>query len=436
MNETITKQLFQFIEHSPSCYHVIDTMKKELTASRYEELFEYECWQLKAGGKYYVTRGDSSIIAFSLPQILNGGFHITASHSDSPAFKLKEHAEMDSENNYVKLNTEKYGGMLMGSWLDRPLSIAGRICIQKDDFISSRLVNIDRDLVLIPNLAVHMNRESGDGQKYNPQIDLLPLYGELAAKGSLIKHIAEAAAVPIQSIISSDLFLYNRMQGSVWGANHEFISCPRLDDLQCAFSSLKGLLDAEPKKAIAVHCVLDNEEVGSSSKQGAASTFLADTLHRISLGLNIGEEQYHQILARSFMISADNAHAVHPNQPQKADPTNRPFMNKGIVIKYSANQKYTTDAVSAAIFKTLCEKHDVPFQTFFNRSDMAGGSTLGNISSAQVPVNSVDIGLAQLAMHSPYETAGVKDTVYLIEVLKSFYESSIVVSKNSGYFLS
>ena len=296
-----------------------------------------------------------------------------------------------------------------------------------------RLVNIDRDLVLIPNLAIHMNRQLNEGYKYNPQTDMLPLYGDISSRDSFTNIIARAAEVKPDAVMGSDLYLYNRMPGTIWGADREYISAPRLDDLQCAFASLQGFLLSRPQFSIPVHCVLDNEEVGSSTKQGATSTFLKDTLRRICLGLNGVEEDYHRELSHSFMLSADNAHAVHPNQPQKSDPTNRPFMNNGIVIKYNGNQKYTTDGISAAIFKTICEEKHIPLQTYFNRSDMAGGSTLGNISSSQVSVNTIDIGLAQLAMHSPYETAGVKDTDYMIQAVAAFFDSSIQCCSDGDY---
>ena len=303
------------------------------------------------------------------------------------------------------------------------LSVSGRVIIKDEDngrFVS-KLVNVDRDLVMIPNLAIHMNREVNDGYKYNAQKDMLPIYGDITAKDTFMKTIAEAAGVAPDQILGHDLFLYNRQEGTVWGASGEFLSSGRLDDLQCAFASLKGFLAGEKKEYMAVHCVLDNEEVGSGTKQGAASTFLYDTLTRVHESLGMTKEDYLIHLADSFMISADNAHAVHPNYTEKADPVNRPFLNGGIVIKFNANQKYCTDGVSAAMFRDVCRQADVPVQTFTNRSDMLGGSTLGNISNTQVALNTVDIGLPQLAMHSPYETVGVKDTEYLIRAGEKFF---------------
>lgn len=416
------EELLQFLEESPSCFHAVFNMQEMLKAAGYTQLTEDSRWNLKKGGKYFVTRNGSSLAAFSIPAGEMNGFRILASHSDSPSFKIKENPEITVEDAYVKLNMEKYGGMLCAPWFDRPLSVAGRVIVKENETFLPKLVHIDRDLLLIPNLAIHMNREANNGYKYNAQKDLLPLYGEASAKGTFMKQIAEAAGVEEAEILGHDLFLYNREKGSIWGAAGEFISCGRLDDLQCAFASLKGFLAGEKKETLAVHCVLDNEEVGSGTKQGAASTFLYDTLTRINSALGFTAEDYHIQLAKSFMISADNAHAVHPNHPDKTDPVNRPYLNKGIVIKYNANQKYCTDGFSAAMFKDLCREADVPVQTFVNRSDMAGGSTLGNISNTKVALNTVDIGLPQLAMHSPYETAGVKDTVYLVKAAAKFFK--------------
>ena len=398
-------------------------MKSELLAVDFTELKENQRWNIECGKHYFVTRNDSSLIAFTIPENGINKMHILTSHSDSPTFKIKENPEIEVEKHYVKLNVEKYGGMLCAPWFDRPLSVAGRVIIKDktNGQFASKLVNIDRDLVMIPNLAIHMNREINSGYNYNAQKDLLPLYGCGSPKGTFMEQIAEAAGVEKDEILGHDLFLYNRQEGSIWGASEEFISSGRLDDLQCAFASLQGFLSGEKKDCMAVHCVLDNEEVGSGTKQGAASTFLFDTLIRVHEALGYDGEDYRVHLADSFMISADNAHAVHPNYTEKADPTNRPYLNEGIVLKFNANQKYCTDAVSAAMFRDLCKRADVPVQTFTNRSDMAGGSTLGNISNTQVALNTVDIGLPQLAMHSPYETAGVKDTEYLVRAAKEFF---------------
>ncbi len=430
--DTVQK-LFTFIEKSPSPFHAIENMKQELEGQGYIQLLEGSAWKLEEGGNYYVIRNSSAIIAFRIPKRDFLGFQIMASHSDSPSFRIKEYPEMEVENHYVKLNVEKYGGMLCAPWLDRPLSVAGRLVIREGNRLVTKLVNVDRDLCMIPNLAIHMNREANEGYKYNAQKDMLPLYGCESAKGTFMARVAETAGVEEEDIVGNDLFLYNRMKGSVWGASEEYISIGRLDDLQCAFASLQAFLQAADGESIPVHCVFDNEEVGSSTKQGAGSTFLFDTLLRINESLGRTSSQYRQALASSFMLSADNAHGVHPNQPEKACPTNRPYPNGGVVIKFSANQKYTTDGMAAAIFTQLCERAKVPYQTYVNRSDILGGSTLGNISGTQVSVNTIDIGLAQLAMHSPYETGGAKDTDYLIRVAKEFYQSSVVENGPGEY---
>lgn len=422
MYRKIAEELIGFIEKSPTCFHAVAAMKKILEENGYREILEKDRWELEKGGKYYVSRNDSALIAFAIPQGEAEGFRIMASHSDSPTFKIKENPEMDVDGKYVKLNVERYGGMICAPWFDRPLSVAGRVVVKENGKLKTKLVNVDRDLLMIPNLAIHMNREVNEGYKFNAQKDMLPVYGLHSAKGTFMKTIAEAAGVKEEEILGHDLFLYNRQKGCIWGAEGEFVSSGRLDDLQCAFASLKGFLEGKKEKYIGVHCVLDNEEVGSGTKQGAASTFLKDVLSRINSGLGQDQEDYLRKLAESFMVSADNAHAVHPNYTEKADPVNRPYINEGIVIKHSANQKYCTDGVSAAMFKDLCMQAEVPFQTFTNRSDILGGSTLGNISTTQVAVNAVDVGLAQIAMHSPYETVGVKDTEYLIKAAKRLFE--------------
>lgn len=436
MNIQHVEELFQFIENSPSCFHAIETIRKKLNGEGFIELVEGRSWQIEKGKKYYVTRNLSSIIAFKIPENDFKNFHIVASHSDSPTFKIKENAEIEVNNKYVKLNTEKYGGMICSTWFDRPLSIAGRILVKEGNLVKTHLVNIDKDLVIIPNLAIHMNRAVNDGYKYNAQIDMLPLYGDNTSKGSLMKTVAQSVGVEEDSILGTDLFLYNRMRGTKIGANSEYISSPRLDDLECAYASLSAFLSETNSNSASVYCVFDNEEVGSGTKQGADSTLLYDVLRRINMCLGNSEEDYYKLIASSFMVSADNAHALHPNYSDKSDPTNKVYINDGIVIKYNANQKYTTDAVSASIFKSICDSVNVPYQTFTNRSDILGGSTLGNISNAHVSLNTIDIGLAQLAMHSTYETAGAKDVTYLIEALKAFYNTSIEQVEDGQYIIN
>ena len=436
MNAQHIKELFQFIENSPSCFHAIETIREKLNDEGFIELVEGRSWQIEKGKKYYVTRNLSSIIAFKIPENDFKNFHIVASHSDSPTFKIKENAEIEVNNKYVKLNTEKYGGMICSTWFDRPLSIAGRILVKEGNLVKTHLVNIDKDLVIIPNLAIHMNRAVNDGYKYNAQIDMLPLYGDNTSKGSLMKTVAQSVGVEEDSILGTDLFLYNRMRGTKIGANSEYISSPRLDDLECAYASLSAFLSETNSNSASVYCVFDNEEVGSGTKQGADSTLLYDVLRRINMCLGNSEEDYYKLIASRFMVSADNAHALHPNYSDKSDPTNKVYINDGIVIKYNANQKYTTDAVSASIFKSICDSVNVPYQTFTNRSDILGGSTLGNISNAHVSLNTIDIGLAQLAMHSTYETAGAKDVTYLIDALKAFYNTSIEQVEDGQYIIN
>ena len=345
----ISKELMDFIKDSPTAFHVVKNFSTMLEKAGFIKLNERNKWKIEQGGKYYVTRNDSSIIAFQVPDNMDFyNFQIAAAHSDSPAFKIKENPEMVEDNNYVTLNVEKYGGMLMAPWLDRPLSVAGRVIVKDGNTLKPVLLNVDRNLCLIPNLAIHMNRNANNGISYNPQKDMIPLFGEIASKDKFDQIIANEAGVAIEDIISTDLFLYNRECGTIWGADNEFMSAPRLDDVMCAFSCIKALTDnKENNKSVNVCAIFDNEEVGSTTKQGADSSFLYDVLSRISMCMGKDSEDFIRVCASSFMLSADNAHAVHPNYKEKADPTNRPYMNKGIVIKYNANQKYTTDAISA-----------------------------------------------------------------------------------------
>lgn len=416
-----------FIKKSPTAFHAAANLKEILEENGYQELLEGQSWKIEPGKKYYVLRNNSSIIALNLGNNLeNYSFNVAASHSDSPAFKVKENAELEIKEKYVQLNTEGYGGMLCATWFDRPLSVAGRVIVKEDDRYVTRLVNVDRDLVMIPNVAIHMNREVNNGYAYNKQVDMLPLFGGSGCKkGDFKKLIARELDVEEKDIYGMDLYLYNRMEPSVWGAEEEFISCPQLDDLQCAYTSLQGFLKGHNDRSINVFACLDNEEVGSGTKQGADSTFLYDVLSRVNAGLGKDEEAFRRAAASSFMLSCDNAHAVHPNHPEKTDVNNCVYMNEGIVVKAHAGQKYTSDAVSIAVFRGICEKAGVPLQFFANRSDVAGGSTLGNISMSHISMNSVDIGLPQLSMHSTYETAGVKDSYYMIKAAEEFFNSHI-----------
>lgn len=427
------KEMLDFITKSPTCFHAAANLGEMLEKAGFQKLRENEEWKLEKGGRYYTERNDSSVIAFAIPakEADIKGFHMAAAHSDSPCFKIKEKPELTVEEHYLRLNTEKYGGMILSTWLDRPLSVAGRLAVRGEKGIESRLVNIDQDLCVIPNVAIHMNREMNKGVEYNPQVDMLPLFADAAfdaetvdgqpEKTTLLAVAAEAAGVDAEKILGEDLFLYTRQEGRFIGAKGEFVLSPRLDDLQSAFALTKAFTESRPGEYINLCAVFDNEEVGSGTRQGADSTFLEDVLQRITEGLQESHSTYLRWVADSFLISADNAHAVHPNHPEKADPTNRPYLNGGIVIKYHGSQKYTTDGISAARMKDYCERAKVPYQTYANRSDIAGGSTLGNISTAHVSVSSVDIGLPQLAMHSAVETAGMMDTEYAVRALKEFW---------------
>ena len=422
-----TKRLMAFLDASVSVYHAAAYLADTLEQAGYTRLSEGESWNLTAGGKYYLTRGGTAVLAFRVPETSPKGFLMTASHSDRPTFKVKENAELTGK--YTRLATEKYGGMLIAPWLDRPLSVAGRVLVETEDGVQSRLVDIDRDLMMIPNVAIHMNRQANEGYKWNPAVDTLPLLGGPDAAGKLNDLLEEAAG---GKILGHDLYLYIRQKATVWGMDEEYISSAALDDLQCAWGCTQGFLNAEDGNSIPVLCVFDSEEVGSSSVQGAASKLLETTLSRICAGLGLDEQV---MLSNSFMISADNAHAVHPNHPEFADANNAPVVNGGVVLKFNANLRYSTDGVSAAIFRKVCQKADVKVQTYCNRADIPGGSTLGNISLSHVSVPTADIGLPQLAMHSCYETAGVQDAIDLEKAMAAYYAGSLEVQGDDYYFI-
>lgn len=419
--DDISRDLIHFIAKSPSTFHAVRGIKAALLYAGFTEIREEDTWQIKKGGKYVVTRNGSALMAFTVPQEGAEAFHITASHCDSPTFKIKEDPEI-ADGPYVKLNVEGYGGMIMSTWLDRPLSVAGRLLVTENDHLAEKLVAIDGTMLVIPSVAIHMDRSVNQHKEWKVQKDMLPLYGMTGAKTPFMDVIAAAAKVKAEDILAHDLILYSRVPGTIWGEEREFISSPKLDDLQCAFACFRGFTQGQKEKYISVYALFDNEEVGSATSQGAGSTFLANTLERLARSLGYSYDETMAMIARSFMISADNAHSVHPNHPEYADPVNRPVINGGIVIKYSAAQKYATNAFSAAYFKKLCKDHDIPTQTFTNHSDNPGGSTLGNISNTVIAIPTVDIGLPQLAMHSSYETAGVKDTAYLVDAVTKFYE--------------
>ena len=421
-----TERLLQFLDASPSVYHAAANIENELKNAGYARLDEAEKWELIPGGKYYLTRGGSAVLAFRVPQGTPKGFMMSASHSDRPTFKVKENGELGGA--YTRLATEKYGGMIISTWLDRPLSIAGRVLVETENGVESKLVNIDRDLLLIPNVAIHMNRQINDGYKWNPAVDTNCLLGGKAAAGKLNELLEKEAG---GKILGHDLYLYVRQKATVWGIEEEYLCAPALDDLECAWSCTQGFLNASESTAIPVLCVFDSEEVGSNSVQGAASMLLQSTLERICAALGL---ETAQMLASSFMISADNAHAIHPNHPELADAANAPVLGGGVVLKFNASQRYTTDGISAAVLRSVCKKAEIPVQTFYNRADMPGGSTLGHISLTHVSVPTADIGLAQLAMHSAYESAAVSDAIALEKAMAVFYSSALEM-KETGFCL-
>lgn len=414
------KDLLTFISESPSRFHAVDNLGRELAEAGYTRLAESAAWDIVPGGKYYVTRNGSALLAFRVPKADFAGFMISASHSDAPTFHIKQNAELSGPENYIRINTEKYGGLICAPWFDRPLTIAGRVLVKTDSGAETRLAYVDKDLLMIPNVAIHMNRNVNDGYKYDPKCDTIPLMGLGESKNALRTIIAQTVGCAEDEILGHDLYLCIRQQGLVWGANNEFISSPALDDLQCAYGCFRGFLEASESESLPIYALLDNEEVGSLTKQGADGTFLADTVARICTAL--GRDQ-RTALANSFMVSADNAHAVHPNHPEYTDATHRPVMNGGVVIKHGT--RYATDGVAQAIFTLLCERAGVPVQHFSNRSDLAGGGTLGLIANAHLSMNTVDIGLAQLAMHSCMETAGAEDTDHLVRAMTAFYSASL-----------
>ena len=432
MGRNYSKELLRFIASHPSVYHVVEGQKQLLLAAGYQQLLESDPWPLQEGGKYFVTRNGSAILAFRVPVKSFSGFMIMASHSDSPALKVKEHPDITAGGMYKTLNVELYGGALLAPWFDRPLSVAGRMFVRTETGVACKLVQVDRDLLLIPSLAIHMDRTVNSGHEYKVQRDLLPLYGTADA-GDFISLVAKESGIDPNTVAGHDLYVYNRQAPSIWGAQGEFMSSPRLDDLQCAWSSLMGFLESQDAANIPVHIVFDNEEVGSMTKQGAASTFLRDTLRRITESLGLSESEYLAKLPQSFMLSGDNAHAAHPNYMDKCDPVNHPRLGGGVVIKYSGSQKYTTDAASAAIVGILAEQAGVKVQVFTNHSDIPGGATLGNISAQQVPITTADVGIAQLAMHSPYETCGTRDTAELVALARKLFSSTLIETADSCY---
>ena len=414
-----TQALRAFLDQAHSVYHAQQGLVQQLKAAGFQPLQEQETWQIAPGGRYYVTRGDAAVMAFRVPQGVPTGFMMSASHLDRPCFKVKENGELTGT--YTRLAVERYGGMILSTWLDRPLSIAGRVAVQTEQGIRTQLVDIEQDLLLIPNVAIHMNRQVNDGYKWNPAVDLLPLLGGKEAAGRLEAMLEEQAG---GKILGRDLYLYIRQKSSVWGVNQEYLSSAALDDLECAWACTQGFLEAADSQAISVLCLFDSEEVGSGSVQGAGSTLLADTLHRIC---QAGGWDLRQLLAQSFLVSADNAHALHPNHPEFSDAANAPVMGGGVVIKHNASMSYCTDGVAAGLFRSICQRAEAATQSYYNRADLPGGSTLGHISLAHVSVPTVDIGLAQLAMHSSFETGAISDIEALVKAMTALYSTALEV---------
>ena len=428
--------LVEFSQESVTPFHAAATAESWLRAAGFTRLEEADYWNLEPGKGYYTTRNGSSVVAWRVPDHAIGGWRIVASHSDSPTWKIK--TDIVENDGCRRLSVEGYGGMIMSTWLDRPLTVGGRVIVKTEDGIESRLVCIDRDLLVIPSLAIHFQRDINKGHTFNPQVDMQPLWGPAGSR-TLTDLVAEELGVDTADILDSDLQLVTRQAPTQIGPDGEFFMAPRIDDLECAATTLLGFLDAaaEADSACApVWAMLDNEEVGSSSRMGAESSYLRDVLDRIVDSIPHSGQAMHRAMANSFMLSADNAHATHPNFPQKSDPCAPVRLGGGVVLKYNASQKYTTNAVSGAIFRAICEKADVPVQVFTNRADEAGGSTLGNLQSHTLPIPMADIGLAQLAMHSAVETASVADAEAMTKAVAAFYRVHLRALGDGTYTLA
>ncbi|AIY80390.1 M18 family aminopeptidase [Clostridium botulinum] len=422
------KDLLNFINNSKSAFHSAHEVKSILDKEGFVEIKECDKWDLKHGGKYYVMKNESAIIGFEIGSgdIAEEGFRLIGAHTDSPGFRIKPHAEMTVEDHYVKLNTEVYGGAILSTWFDRPLSIAGRVTLKGSNPLKPqvKLVDLNKPILIIPSLAIHMNRTINEGYEYNKQKDTLPLLtmatDKLEKDGYLLKLIAESLNVKEKEIVDFDLFVYEYEKGCLFGMNEEFISAGRLDDLWMVYAGLVALLQSKSNKATKVLVALDNEEIGSLTSQGANSSLLENILERITLALGKDREDFKRSLSNSVMISADLAHALHPNYIEKHDPTNRPLVGKGPVIKIAASGSYSTDSYAAAIFKQVCKNADVPCQEFVNRSDVKGGTTIGPITASKLNIPVIDMGAPLLSMHSVRELASVKDNEYTIKAFTEF----------------
>ena len=425
------QDLFSFISASPAAPGAVAEAVRRLRAAGFSPLPEGEAWHLAAGGGYYTVRNLTSVIAFRIPAREPSGAMILAAHSDSPSFAVGAAPAERRDGRYTRISVEKYGGMLCSTWFDRPLSVSGVLTVRTDAGVKLLPVTVDRDLLVIPSLAIHMDRQANENATYRASVDMQPLFGDEAAP-DLISVLAETAGVAPADVVSCETWLYLRESPRQIGARGEYILSPRLDDLMCAWGGLSGFLDAPATSAVQVYALFDSEEVGSATYQGAGSDFLSATLTRIADLLGMTGEERARFFARSFLVSADNAHAAHPNHPEKADPLYVPRMNGGVVIKHNANRRYVTDAVSEAIFREICRRAGVPTQDYRNHPDIPGGSTLGCISNGQFSVRAVDIGMAQLAMHSACETAGALDVSYLRRAVAAFYGSSLTFSEENG----
>ncbi len=427
-----TDKLMEYIEHSPSPYHAVHSAAALLEEAGFTRLEECAPWALEGGRGYYATRNQSSLIAFRLPSGAPEGWRMTAAHSDSPTFRVKNDL-LEGDKRYLRLAVEGYGGMNCASWLDRPLTVAGRAVVRTGEGVEARLVYLDQDLLTIPSLAIHMQRDVNKGHDYNAQRDMQPLYA-LAGSPSLTGLTAEALGVDEGDILSADLVLCPRQRPVYLGPERELFQAPRIDDLGCAYAALEGLLTAGGSGRFGqIYCLFDNEEVGSGTRQGALSTFLPDVLARVGEVLGLSVQDGRRALANSLLLSADNGHAVHPSFPEKADPANRVYPNGGVVVKIAASQQYTTTGLTAGLFRAICQRAAVPVQVFANRADEPGGSTLGRLLAQQVSVPMVDVGMAQLAMHAAVETAGSRDPEYLARACAAFYQAEFTLTADGIY---
>ncbi len=427
MTTKIAHELITFIDKSPSMFHTVKTLEEELLENNFTYLDPSLPWTIEKGGKYYTTCNSSSLIAFCVhsTDVEKEGFRIIGAHGDTPGFRIKPNAQINTEG-YIRLNTESYGGPILNTWLDRPLSLAGRVSLKGDHplYPVTQLVDLNKPLLIIPNLAIHMNREVNAGVALNKQKDTLPLltYVEENLETDLILElVAHKLEVPKEDILDMELFLYPFEKGLKVGLKEEFISSARLDDLSMVYSGLKALLHSESSAGISVLACFDNEEIGSRTKQGADSPFLIRCLERILISLHKEREDLFRAISKSFMISADVAHLTHPNSPEKCDPTHRVLPGKGPAIKVNANFSYTTDSDSASVFIALCKEHGIPYQLFLNRSDEKGGSTIGPVAASHLGIRSVDIGTPMLAMHSARELMATEDVIHTYHALLAFY---------------